>query len=1449
MPIAFASSENRCPRDRRWNLSRPILFDIPVVKSSDVEQHYYATSRQVQNLAKPATAPDPKSSPIGSYQISQNSRDGLMRPSEESIDEVSLESGEGQLPREAVEKRFAKKLEVEEVIAADTLRRRAKGRRMRQQERPEAAHRAETHTRTSVNGAAFRPPRPEVDIEKFRCELSPHRNTLTEASETSNTPLQALREQVSNIKELLDGSQAKELERLEEPQEEISCKERILDVAEDQRNPEESPAQAFLHRSECETAEGTACRNTARSRTQGVLPQEEDEEAAAAEEEEEERLRSVPSSTIEDYEQESLLYDRFALANRALCRSLAGFANCYAAKAQIWKKWKGTFSRTSWNNFNSRHRHLHRRTAKLETLLLEIETIDAEIGLLLGELTDIGLCRALFWQWHLNRSTDWTYELDRNSHFARQQSQNLRHQWSKTTLFRRQLLAPAFKHVQSIEATISGVLDLVSWKPKSPYDTEFLDIGEAINRLRLPQVFHFNQYTSASSLKAMPLWSERYSPLVKLLLKIHFQARRIAMEMNSLSRRLIFSWLITQSPAERVHFLRIIMPCAVFSQWEYASYMLYKRTFESLRRARKRDGRPAHPGIASLEKSFRGLLDHVQEPLRRLPTPLMLQIQTPQARETLLSQKHELAQECKRLLEGETLIDQHFDRLLHRKEMLKNHRKSAEKICKKLHIARSEGRDPPISRSDSDDRRWRSKRPTQWTTSPSGGEAVAVVWQPQALPRDLWRHNYRSAQSTKAHLLRLRARQRGAAALIVEDDSGWESPVDPLMARRHETASTTIPQVRRPAASPEQDPRTRIDSQRDRQTEVMRLPVFGPSTNDTTTMQSTTEPFRTASSNQGDPPTWSDCETAAEPEISQAAQQMEPREPIKSTSTSKSSARNNSRSATASKQPKGTKANRVVKQKERAGESATLHASFRPTQPWNSPFNFFSYAVAPNENTEQKDEDPGKDVQENSEEPEYEPLTYQIPDEVLRNAMRASPSSMAAFWSHKMYRSPTGKEVILNYCSTKQAGERVAQEFTTKKALGFDIEWKSNATAADGMKANVSLVQLACEERVGLFHLSLYHGKTADEIVPATLRQIIESPDILKCGVHVLGDGSRIKTNYGITPRGLFELSHTHNLLKAIKTKSGNVSRKSVALSTLAQEYLQLPLYKGGVRTSDWSKPLQHEQSSYAATDAYASFMLFHALEAKRLALDPVPGRPACAEEGKPIVLPNTEKTDSSDEYASAEGVEDSELESAEEELSDADSSDGRFSDDDSSKIAENFHQLRLMPLPEESVPRDEDTLSSEYETAEEYVTQSPGGGNQDNPKPDDFVGRLKLIKDGLPQAESAWVKRPEVLQADAWVAEFENIKSSKLPKPYKPRVNSSQLRAYAMWFYQNLTVAQIASLMREKPLKASTVAAYILDCILLERLPYDGKRAKALFEDVPWSLQGRYNSIRRSLP
>ncbi|UPX17757.1 Exodeoxyribonuclease I [Ascochyta rabiei] len=265
----------------------------------------------------------------------------------------------------------------------------------------------------------------------------------------------------------------------------------------------------------------------------------------------------------------------------------------------------------------------------------------------------------------------------------------------------------------------------------------------------------------------------------------------------------------------------------------------------------------------------------------------------------------------------------------------------------------------------------------------------------------------------------------------------------------------------------------------------------------------------------------------------------------------------------------------------------------------------------------------------------HTPLEFQIPEDLLRAAMNAPDNSKASFWSSNLYRGPKDKRIAVHYCKSKEVAERVAQHFVNQAVVGFDIEWKPYA-AASSIKKNVSLIQLACEDRIALFHVALFKGTSAAQLMPPTLKLILESPDIYKVGVAVKGDFSRIIKFLGIEPQGVFELSRLHNLVQFSATEPSKVTNKLVGLATQVQQHLQLPLYKGGhlvddpedlsnVRSSDWSLPLNTQQIHYAAADAYAGFRLYDALEGKRKQLKPTRPRPlVCDYDSKP--KPRTSK-------------------------------------------------------------------------------------------------------------------------------------------------------------------------------------------------------------------------------
>ena len=202
------------------------------------------------------------------------------------------------------------------------------------------------------------------------------------------------------------------------------------------------------------------------------------------------------------------------------------------------------------------------------------------------------------------------------------------------------------------------------------------------------------------------------------------------------------------------------------------------------------------------------------------------------------------------------------------------------------------------------------------------------------------------------------------------------------------------------------------------------------------------------------------------------------------------------------------------------------------------------------------------------------PLGYHIPEARMQELILSS-----GYWQYNLYEGPHGEKVKIHYCTSVQQTERVAHLFLNQEVVGFDIEWKPQASVSEGIRKNVALIQLASEERIALFHLARFpKGETISDLLAPTLRKVLESSDITKVGVSIKGDCTRLRRFLGLDPRGLLELSH---LYKLVKYSNGDVKKINKILVSLAQqveEHLHLPLWKGEVRNSDWSQELDYDQ-------------------------------------------------------------------------------------------------------------------------------------------------------------------------------------------------------------------------------------------------------------------------------
>lgn len=236
-----------------------------------------------------------------------------------------------------------------------------------------------------------------------------------------------------------------------------------------------------------------------------------------------------------------------------------------------------------------------------------------------------------------------------------------------------------------------------------------------------------------------------------------------------------------------------------------------------------------------------------------------------------------------------------------------------------------------------------------------------------------------------------------------------------------------------------------------------------------------------------------------------------------------------------------------------------------------------------------------------------------------RSDSPAIPSTAPKYWSHRLHKGPDGKGIVVHYCRSLSSTEEVARHFLDDEVIGFDLEWKIQAS--NDIQSNLSLIQIANEKRIALFHIALFKPATGlHHFVAPTLRHILESPKITKVGVSIKADCTRLRKYLGIDTRGIFELSHLHKLVKYCQSSPKMINKRLVNLSEQVEEHFGLPLLKDDeVRCSNWSRPLNYDQVQYAATDPFACIRLFKVMDQKRQSMDPVPPRPAHAELDLPI--------------------------------------------------------------------------------------------------------------------------------------------------------------------------------------------------------------------------------------
>ncbi|KAK3403560.1 hypothetical protein B0T20DRAFT_368554 [Sordaria brevicollis] len=460
--------------------------------------------------------------------------------------------------------------------------------------------------------------------------------------------------------------------------------------------------------------------------------------------------------------------------------------------------------------------------------------------------------------------------------------------------------------------------------------------------------------------------------------------------------------------------------------------------------------------------------------------------------------------------------------------------------------------------------------------------------------------------------------------------------------------------------------------------------------------------------------------------------------------------------------------------------------------------------ILEDENAESNDEDAAF-------KPPYTPLSFKMSEELFKEAKMAKEGTSKSYWTYNLYRGPDkdGKmeeKVKVHYCRSAMTTERVLKQyFMNEKLLGLDLEWEPNAMPKHGPRNNVSVIQIASESRVGIFHISLYPKK--DELASPLLKQIIEDPEVYKTGVWIGGDCTRLKNYLEIEAKGQFELSHLYKLVKY--SASGEhklVDRRLVPLATIVKDTLKLPMFKGQVRTSAWSKTLNMDQILYSASDAYAGVQIFAMLDHQRKQLKPTPPLPYAAELKKPIRL-------------AVDDLEEAGL-----------LDEPPFPDETTDNAA----------LSADSLAAAGDNINLEIEgdgsitlSGEDTSTTTKTTGTKKSTSTSTATKRKRTPATTTPKDSSSTATPldPLVTEATLWAQNYilsrTSLTTSSTTKKTINPLNVPNLRAYYLWSRNpSLNVEALAALLQ---IKITTAATYILQAVKAEqgKLSFEPKRMR----------------------
>lgn len=176
-------------------------------------------------------------------------------------------------------------------------------------------------------------------------------------------------------------------------------------------------------------------------------------------------------------------------------------------------------------------------------------------------------------------------------------------------------------------------------------------------------------------------------------------------------------------------------------------------------------------------------------------------------------------------------------------------------------------------------------------------------------------------------------------------------------------------------------------------------------------------------------------------------------------------------------------------------------------------------------------------------------------------------------------------KAAISLIDTEDAAREACAVLSAAGVVGFDTE--SRPTFNKGEHAQgPHLIQLSTQAHAYLF-------PAPNNVLPATLRTLLESASVRKVGFDLRSDLAMLRANFGIECRGIDDLvtrfkklgyRNTVGAVQAVALLTGTHYRKSKS-----------------AKMSNWAAPtLTDSQQLYAANDAYVALRCYQLLEKQR---------------------------------------------------------------------------------------------------------------------------------------------------------------------------------------------------------------------------------------------------------